>query len=224
MDAILAAAQLNIHALVHQQSANVGRAKQKPPKIDRPSISRASSEELWNTFIKRWDISKKGTDIPEGQVVNQLWQCCDKDLEDDLFKYVENIDTINENDLLQAIKRLAVISTAVSVHKTELLSMRQDHGQPIRTFAAKIKGKAQVCSFSRTCNNNNCQQKVDYTDDIVKYVLISGIADEDIKKDVLGCDNLDDKSLNETISIIENKEMASRVMSSYSSASNNASI
>ena len=48
---------------------------------------------------------------------------------------------------------------------------------------------------------------VSYTDDIVKYVLISGISDEDIKKDVPECDDLDNRSLNETISIIKSKEM-----------------
>ena len=49
-DAILAAAQVHIPALVHQQGANVTGAKQKPPKINYPSISRASSEELWANF------------------------------------------------------------------------------------------------------------------------------------------------------------------------------
>ena len=48
---------------------------------------------------------------------------------------------------------------------------------------------------------------VNYTDDIVKYVLISGISDEDIKKDVPACDDLDNRSLNETISVIKSKEM-----------------
>ena len=48
---------------------------------------------------------------------------------------------------------------------------------------------------------------VSYTDDIVKYVLISGISDEDIKKDAPECDDLDNRSLNETISIIKSKEM-----------------
>ena len=43
------------------------------------------------------------------------------------------------------------------------------------------------------------QRMVDYTDYTVKYVLISGISDEDIKKDVLGNDHLDNKSLSETL-------------------------
>ena len=38
VDAILAGAQLNIDALVHQQGASASEANQKPPKIN-PSIN-----------------------------------------------------------------------------------------------------------------------------------------------------------------------------------------
>ena len=96
--------------------------------------------------------------------------------------------------------------------------MRQDHGQPISSFAARVKGKAQVCAFSKQCTADGCDQIVDYTEDIVKYVVISGIVDEDIKKDVLGHADLDTRSLNDTISLIENKEMAVRAMTTSISA------
>ena len=43
--------------------------------------------------------------------------------------------------------------------------------------------------------------------------MISGIVDDDIKKDVLSYSDLDDKTLNDTISLIESKEMAVRAMS-----------
>ena len=131
---------------------------------------------------------------------------------------VEEIENIDEETLLASIERLAVISTATSVRKTELLTLRQDHGQPIRSFAARVKGKAQVCALSKQCTADGCDQVVDYTEDIVKYVVISGIVDEDIKKDVLGHPDLDTRSLNETISLIENKEMAVRAMTTGISA------
>ena len=60
---------------------------------------------------------------------------------------------------------------------------------------------------------------VDYIEDIVKYVLISGIVDENIKKDILSNSDLDDKTLNATISLIETNEMATRAMMSTVSSS-----
>ena len=170
---ILAAAQLNTHAFVHQQGANVAVSiKQKSPKIQRPVVSRGSMEEEWHTFLQGWGLFKQGTDIPRAQISNQLWQCCHKDLEKDLFKDITNVSDTDEHALLAAIKRLAVISAAASVRKTELLTMRQDHGQPIRSFAANVKGKAQVCAFAKECTNDNCTQIVDYMENIVKYVVI----------------------------------------------------
>ena len=43
---------------------------------------------------------------------------------------------------------------------------------------------------------------------MVKDLLITGLADEDIKKDVLGCAELDQKSEQGTLTFIEAKEMA----------------
>lgn len=211
---VLAAAQLNLHAISHTHATLPAGAavKQRPPKIDRPIIRKETSEEDWNTFIKKWDLFKRGTDIPNTQLTTHLWQCCDPELETELFKDVPDISTATETLLLASIKQLAVISIAASVRRADFLSLRQDHGQPIRSFAAKVKGKAQTCAFNKNCTRAGCTQVVDYTDEMVKYVIISGIADEDIKKEVLGAPDLDAKSLNDTITIIENKEMAARAI------------
>ena len=214
VDNTLAATLLNIHALTHTATPPpaTDTTRQRPPKLDRPKISRGTSEEEWRTFTKKWNLFKLATTIPANQVTTHLWQCCDRDLEADLFREVPDIAASTEGDLLEAIKRLGVISVAACVRKAEVLSLRQDHGQPIRSYAAKVKGKAQTCAFTKKCTATDCQETVDYSEDIVKYVIITGIVDEDIKKDVLGYEGLDSKSLNDTISIIENKEMAARAM------------
>ena len=224
-DAIVAAlitthAQTHLQQPVRQlpsapQTHNVPE-KQRPPKFDRPSVSRNTSEEDWLTFTKKWTLFKRGTDIPASQVTTHLWQCCTNDLETDLFKDIPDLTTITENNLLQSIKRLAVISVPKSVRRTELLSSNQDHGQPIRSWAAQIKGKAQTCGFERTFTCNNCDpptnHKVDYSDDLIKYILIKGIVNGEIKKEILSQPDLDEKSLPETITLIENKEMAVRAI------------
>ena len=65
VDAILAATQLNIHAFVHHQDANVTVSiKQRPPKTEQPVVSQGSMEEEWCTFLQRWDLFNQGTDIP----------------------------------------------------------------------------------------------------------------------------------------------------------------
>lgn len=110
VDSILSAAQLNTHTFAHQQGENVTVSiKQKPLKNERPALSRISTEEEWHTFLRRWDLFKQGTNIPRGQISNQLWQCFYEDFEDDLFQDITNVSDTDQHALL------AVISTAASV-------------------------------------------------------------------------------------------------------------
>ena len=73
---VLAADQLNLHALTHTHAtATVDPerlSKQKPPKIERPVIKKDTSEEDWNTFIKKWELFKRGTEIPGAQLTAHL--------------------------------------------------------------------------------------------------------------------------------------------------------
>ena len=50
---------------------------------------------------------------------------------------------------------------------------------------------------------------------MTKHVLINGIHDVEIRKEVLGTADLDEKSLMETVGIVENKETALRSMPEY---------
>ena len=110
VDSILSAAQLNTHTFAHQQGENVTVSiKQKPLKNERPALSRISTEEEWHTFLRRWDLFKQGTNIPRGQISNQLWQCFYEDFEDDLFQDITNVSDTDQHALL------AVISTTASV-------------------------------------------------------------------------------------------------------------
>jgi len=70
---------------------------------------------------------------------------------------------------------------------------------------------------------------VDFSAIIVKYVLVNGLADADIKREVLGWKDLDSSALADTVAFLENKEMArdaykgelSAVKSSYQNQSYN---
>ena len=56
-------------------------------------------------------------------------------------------------------------------------------GEQFRAFAAKVRGKAGTCSFSTDCSRS---LNVDHTDHMIRDTLLSGIVDEDIRRDLLG--------------------------------------
>lgn len=211
-DAAGAAAQLTIHGISHTTGPSASRAKL--PSMARPVISRSSTAEEWQIFLMKWEDFKKGTEIPDSLIKSHLWQCCEISLANDLFKQVGDFNQVSEGDLLKAIESLAVVKIATTMRTVSLLSAQQDQGQPFSAFLAEVKASARICSFYMDCSRQGCTQVNDYTDRIVKHVIISGLADDELRRQVLSVENLDKKSLDETAHIIENKDMAIRATSS----------
>ncbi len=210
VDTAIAVAYLNIHNnQVHaNNNNNVRPVRRQAPKIDRPKISRGSSEETWNSFSKRWTLFKRGIELTAAETVQQLFECCDNDLGDAILKSSFSVENDTEDNLLKTMKQLAVIPVAISIRRADLLSCHQDHGEAGRAFHARLRGKADTCSYSIKCTSQTCEQVIDFSDIIVKDVLLSGLADVDVKREVLGWAELDTKDVNATVAYIEGKEVA----------------
>ena len=210
VDVAIAAALLVIHNNVHIAAppTAVCSSKQRAPKIERPKISSGSSEETWNSFAIRWSMFTSGTMLTDAEKVQHLFQCCDEDLGDAILKGHSSAVSGTEQALLAVMKQMAVIPVAICVRRAEFLATKQDHGEKVRIFFARVKGKAATCAYIVTCSSEICTQVIDFTDIMVKDVLIAGLVDEEIRKEVLGWADLDSKSLKETVSFIEAKEMA----------------
>ena len=80
----------------------------------------------------------------------------------------------NEANLMTIMKQLAVVPVAVSIRRSELLACRQDHGESGRAYYAKLMGKAATCSYTVKCSSDTCDHVTDFTDIIVKDVLVFG--------------------------------------------------
>ena len=123
-----------------------------------------------------------------------LLACCDQDLKSSVEKANPSITTQDETAVLAAIKRHAVVSVPVSVLRTELLAMKQDHGETVLAFSLRALGKARNCKLTVQCPYN---ASVDYSEEMVKQVVLAGMYDDEIKRKVLGTIDIDDKSLND---------------------------
>ena len=85
----------------------------------------------------------------------------------------------------------------------------------VLAFSSRALGKARNCKFTVACPHGD-KTPHDYCEDMVKHIVLAGMYDEEIKRKVLSTSKIDDKTLNETIAIIETEEMASRSMSDIS--------
>ncbi|QQP53424.1 Hypothetical protein FKW44_005905 [Caligus rogercresseyi] len=171
----VALAMYSSHAQNHERAVKRDEPQRdNAPKLDRPRISRNATEEAWNVFVAKWNIFKECSSMHESTATAQLIQCCDDDVADDILKEDPGIVKGSVKDLLASIKRIAVVPVAKSVKRAELFSLKQRVDEPVRSFYARVKGKAETCGFSSKC----CCKRM-----IVKDITIAGLADIDIRRD-----------------------------------------
>ena len=198
-----------VYLTTHMSRSHAPSSQPKAPKIDPPKITQGTMIDGWELFHREWLTYSKAAGVPKDLEGVYVINCCDDDLRANLHKEDPEISNKGITHVLAAIKRLAVVRVASCVLQTELLSIKQEHAEPIRQFHARAWGKARSCILRKTCDCG-CNKEVDYSDHLIKMVVLNGIYDEDIRKEVLGMTTLDDLNLNDTVGLIETKECASR--------------
>ena len=213
----IAVALFNAHISTHTRAgpaADAPAKKPRPPPLQPPKLAGQCSEAKFEEFKKQWGFYKNSVDMPEGTVTSYLLNCLDEEIKTDVHAANTGILTMAEDEVLAAIKQYAVQQRAISSLKMDLWRMTQDEGENIRKFYARVKELAGQCQLTMPCTNAECRLRnppyISYCDEIVKQVVLSGIADRDIKKEVLGMAGINGKTLSETLGIIEDKETAAR--------------
>ena len=175
-------------------------------KLDLPEIGVGANPEEWSAFTRQWSMYKTGTGIPNPKLSTALFYCGSKDLRQDLMRDLrEDVATMSEEDLLAAMRRLAVKEESALVHRMKLGKMTQAPGTSIRTFLASLRGQAALCSYTVKCTEADCAHTFDYSNEIIKDNLIRGIYDPEILSDLLG-DTKTDRTLEEVVTFIAQKE------------------
>ena len=198
LDPAVVAALLNGHMLVHSQATRT-----KPTPVRRPEITAGGTTENWHYFLTRWRAYSLAVHLVGPDITIQLLECLEPKLRRDVTRNVIGplpIEQHTEAELLAAIKALAVREENPKVARVALSRMVQDRGEPIRSFAARLRGQAEVCMFTKKCSgcnvvNNQGEQRV-------ADQLCVGLADPDIQEDLLK-DTNQAMSVEETIRFVE---------------------
>ena len=143
-DATLAASLLQIHAMSAHQSVNRPDPGQnvgaRVEKVKCPVNAEGGTEEEWLYFEQRWNEYKAATRITGHDLIYQLLDCCDEELRKNRVKAYQSIVGCDEITVLKNIKSLAVRSENAMVAGDLLSRMRQDRDEPVRAYAARLKG------------------------------------------------------------------------------------
>ena len=130
-------------------------------KVSRPKVKAAVTSEDWAYVASRWSEYKQATRLSGTDCVIQLLECCDEDLRRDLTRLSGgSLSTQPEKTVLASMRSLAVREENLMVARVQLHNMVQDHDEPVRTFAARLRGQAAVCNYSIPCTRDGCEQTV----------------------------------------------------------------
>ncbi len=110
------------------------------------------------------------------------------------------VEELPEADLLAAIRALTVREENPKVARVALSRMVQDRGEPIRSFAARLRGQAEVCRFLKKCSG--CDIISNQGEERVADQLCIGLADAEIQEDLLKHTN-QEMTVEETIRFVE---------------------
>merc|ERR1711888_98446 len=126
---------------------------------------------------------------------DQLLQCPDTDLRKAIHRALGvRVATINVADLLTEMETLAVIKQSNHVNILAMIKSKQERDEPVRQFAARLRGLAAVCDLAATCT---CGLPVSMVDKWVLMTLINGLYDGDTQQAVLS--KVTELNLEETI-------------------------
>ena len=160
--------ELELHVnMVHVLSAQQGQTPApkncpKPAQLPRPELQEDATEQEWAHWKVKWERYKRSSlvGMDKTMVVDHLWACCSKELEESIWKQTgKNVDT--EQELLDAMKSLGVKKQNILLNKVVFLDMVQNSGEPVKLFTARLKGQAAMCEFILPTGVS------DYTDQMV---------------------------------------------------------
>merc|ERR1711888_414056 len=182
----------------------------KAEKVSRPVVKMGSSEDEIIFFKCLFESYKRSCQLTiVTDIRDQLLACCETDLRRDLHRYLgTGVDTKSEVELLAEIKKIAVITRSNLVNVVSLMSAAQEHGETCRSYLARVRGLAKVCKLSVTCSATDCSEQVSYTDTFVKYALIKGLADNEVREELLS--QSPELNLDQSLAFIEAKEQGKR--------------
>ena len=200
----------------------VGDTGPKAQKLQRPCIPEDCSEVQWAFFIDKWEDYKGFYKLTnKEEIYSHMRSCCSDSLQYKLYAATGGTaKTMTEGELLKEIKRLAVMKVNTAVHVKEFWELKQDPGEPVRQFKAKLQGKALSCDFgietSVACGGCAAQAtvKVSYMEEMIRHKIVTGLADADILQDVLSADL---KGLEQTVVFVEGKESGKKGQQSLAS-------
>ena len=174
----------------------------KPVPPPRPAVDEGITEGDWQHFLEKWNRYKRSclSTAQPTAVKDNLRYCCSEQLDKSVYN-TGLADTCSEEELMAAMKELAVRKQNILVNVFQFQKMGQDPNETAGSFVARLKGQARVCNFQLPAGQS------DYSEKMVTHQLISGLVDPTIQEQMLAQSSTNkDITLDSALQFIQAKE------------------
>ena len=137
-----------------------------------------------------------------------LFQCASEHLVNLMLNDDREVTKRTEAEVPSLTKKHAVLRVSLGVVRAGF--MTQDSDERFSYFATRVREKASTCEFNIEVRCNKCGETnhTKYTEEVIKDVILAGIADVDIRREVLGIEGIQSRSVNDIIRLVRTKEVA----------------
>lgn len=173
--------------LMQQQLNNAPGDRRKTQRPDRPVINAGIDDREWSLFKDTWSRYKRMIGVNDVETIRmELRASCAPDVNRMLFEFIgpTTLDICSEDDLLGYIKSVAVKITHPEVHQMNFNTMRQEAGETITHYVARLKSQAFLCKFDVTCGCTPTTT-VSYAENMVSQRLVAGLRNVDHQRKIL---------------------------------------
>ena len=106
---------------------------------------------------------------------------------------------------MEEVKIAAVERQSDMLNEVRLMEAKQERGEPVRKFLARLRGLADICQIKVTCA---CGETPSYADKIIHTTLVKGLVDNETKGEILS--KVDKLTLEQTVAFVEARETGQR--------------
>ena len=182
--------------------AGAGGQDRSKLRLEKPKLCGGATSEDWSHFERDWATYKdicRVTD--ESQAKKVLFECCEQGLKHLMYGQYTSAqqEAATERELLDAMKRLAVVYESALTHRLRMSDAVQSPGQNIHGYLAVLRSLARPCNLTVTCT---CTLVVDYSDSVVKDQLIRGMSDDMDRQRLLAEPRSEDVTLEQVVTFL----------------------
>ena len=181
----------DLHKKLSDLKSNGSSQQIKLKRPERPTVEPELTDNDWAYFKDRWERYKIDSGISPTNtslIISELRATCSQEVDKILFDLYtqEELKKMNEKELLDCIRRVAVNEIHREVHMQTFFRMKQQDGEPINKFVARLKAQASHCEFQIECSSADCSHKTNsFADRMVAHQLVNGLQDRESQSKLL---------------------------------------